>query len=62
VKAAVSLARPPKDSLIKIRCSGSLKERLARHAVARDRPIATVVRDACTFYLAQQETAQLTAR
>lgn len=62
MKAPATLARSRKDSLLKLRCSTALKERLGRVAIAGDRPVATVVRDACSFYLAHKETAQLTAR
>jgi len=47
-----------KDSLIKLRCSRRLKERLAEHAQAQERALAMVVRDACTFYLAHQSGKQ----
>lgn len=42
-----TLVRRPKGSILKLRCTDTLKHNLLRIAIARESDVSTLVRDAC---------------
>lgn len=51
--------RPPKDAIMRFRCSNMLKQRMTRIAVIRDVDISDLLREACHSLASKYESSSL---